>query len=311
MANIVAIIINLNTGFTKIHFNDFFANSENSTIAKLRINRCILMIFIGISTAISGFIIQEYFQNPLASPSILGINSTAGMGAALCIFMFDFFTSHYFFTQGVIASFAIMCSILMMLFILFIGQFLNEYFLIIFGLLISSFINSIISIFQFYSDNQNLKNYILWSFGANNQTNTEQTMMLSIFIIIGLVFSMFTIKPLIGWSFGENYAKSIGVNIKNLKYLVILSSSLLSASITSFIGPILFIELLVPHFCRLIYSPSHLWKQWILNILVGIFISEVISIISEISLLPFNIISSIVGIPIIISMILKNKNLAK
>ena len=127
-------------------------------------------------------------------------------------------------------------------------------------------------------------------------------------VVIGLVLSFKSIKPLIGNTLGSQYARSLGVNLEVLKYSVIISSSLLSASITAFIGPILFIGIVVPHFSRMLYSPAKLWQQWILNMILGVFIMEFFSIVSEISQFPINVITSLFGVPVILMMILKNKN---
>ncbi|MGE4514100.1 MAG: iron chelate uptake ABC transporter family permease subunit, partial [Chryseobacterium sp.] len=114
-----------------------------------------------------------------------------------------------------------------------------------------------------------------------------------------------TIKPLIGNSLGTSYAHSLGVNLNRLKILIILSSSLLSASVTAFLGPILFIGIIIPHFCRLIYNPSKLWQQWILNMFLGMLIMLFFSIIAEKTQIPLNVISSVFGIPVILTMLLR------
>jgi iron complex transport system permease protein len=110
---------------------------------------------------------------------------------------------------------------------------------------------------------------------------------------------------LIGNALGSNYAQSFGVNLTLLKYFIIISSSLLASSITAFLGPILFVGIVVPHFCRMIWKPAELWHQWILNMILGVLIMQFFSIISEISQFPLNIITSLFGIPVILMMILK------
>lgn len=304
---VLSMLINLNIGFLDLKFNDFFCSeSENSQIAQLRLNRVLVMLLAGISIPTSGFLLQEYFQNPLAGPSVLGITSVASLSVAFYIFFSKDFILPEFLQNSFLSFSAIAGSLILMLILLaFSGRFQDKSFLIIFGFLISALAGAVVSILQFYAENQSLKNYILWSFGANNQVSSNQIMVLSLIVITGLILSFKTIKPLIGNSLGTSYAQSLGVNLNHLKYLVIISSSLLSASVTGFLGPILFIGIVVPHFCRMLYNHAKLWQQWILNMLLGIFIMEFFSIISESTQFPLNVITSLFGIPVILTMMLR------
>lgn len=305
-ATIFAIIINLNTGFLNLHFNDFIQNSENSQIAEIRINRVLVMLLAGISVPTSGFLMQEYFQNPLAGPDILGITSVASLSVAFYIFFAhdiilpEFLQNSFLSLSAIVGSFALMLVLLSIS-----NKFQDKSYLIIFGFLISAFSGAIVSLLQFYAENQSLKNFVLWSFGANNMVSRNQIIVLSILVFTGLFICFKTIKPLIGNSLGSAYAQSFGVNLNQLKLLVIITASLLSASITAFLGPILFIGIIVPHFCRIIYNPAKLWQQWILNMLMGMLIMLLFSIVAEKSSIPLNVISSIFGIPVIVAMLLK------
>lgn len=304
---IISIIVNLNIGFIHLNFSDFLnGNSQNSQIAELRVNRVLAMLLAGISIPTSGFLLQEYFQNPLAGPSVLGITSVASLSVAFYIFFAQDFTIPEFLQNGFVSISAIFGSLLLMsVLLIFSKKFQDKSYLIIFGFLVSALAGAVVSILQLYAENQSLKNYILWSFGANNQVTRNQIFILLIIVLIGLFLSFRSIKPLIGNSLGNQYAKSLGVNLKQLKYFVIIASSLLSASVTAFLGPILFIGIVVPHFCRMIYSPAKLWQQWILNMILGVFIMEFFSVISELSQFPINVITSLFGVPVILMMILK------
>jgi len=306
---VITILINLNIGFIKLGLADFVdANAQNSQIAELRMNRVLAMFLAGVSIPTSGFLLQEYFQNPLAGPSVLGITSVASLSVAFYIFFSQDFTLPEFLQNGFISISAILGSLLLMtILLIFSRKFQDKSYLIIFGFLVSALAGAVVSILQLYAENQSLKNYILWSFGANNQVTRNQLWVLFIVVLIGLFLSFKSIKPLIGNSLGNQYAKSLGVNLEQLKYFVIIASSLLSASVTAFLGPILFIGIVVPHFSRMIYSPAKLWQQWILNMILGVFIMEFFSIISEISQFPINVITSLFGVPVILMMILKNK----
>lgn len=309
-AIICAIILNLNTGFLNLTFSDFLQSSSNQEIAEIRINRVLVMLLAGISIPSSGFIMQEYFQNPLAGPDILGITSVSSLSVAFYIFFSQNIILPEFLQNSFLSFSAILGSLFLMLTILSISKkFQDKSYLIIFGFLVSAFAGAIVSLLQFYAENESLKNYILWSFGANNMVSTNQILVLTILVIIGLFFCFKTIKPLIGNSLGTSYAQSLGINIKQLKILVIVASSLLSASITAFLGPILFIGIIVPHFCRFVYNPSKLWQQWFLNMLLGMLIMLLFSTIAEKTLIPINVISSIFGIPVILVMLLKQNRI--
>jgi len=306
IAIICMAIINLNTGFLSLNLHDFLYNSENGQIAEIRINRVLVMLLAGISIPTSGFLMQEYFQNPLAGPDILGITSVASLSVAFYIFFSHSIVLPEFLQNSFLSLSAIVGSLLLMLVLLSMSnKFQDKSYLIIFGFLVSAFAGAIVSLLQFYAENQSLKNYILWSFGANNMVSRNQIIVLSILVAIGLFFCFKTIKPLIGNSLGSSYAQSLGVNLNHLKILIIVTSSLLSASITAFLGPILFIGIIVPHFCRLIYNPSKLWQQWILNMFLGMLIMLVFSITAEKTQIPLNVISSLFGIPVILVMLLK------
>ncbi len=304
----ISIIFNLNIGFLKLSFTDFFYDSsENSQIAQLRVNRVLAMLLAGVSIPTSGFLLQEYFQNPLAGPSVLGITSVASLSVAFYIFFSQDLMLPEFLQNSFLSISAIGGSLVLMFILLaFSNRFQDKSFLIIFGFLVSALAGAIVSILQFYAESQSLKNYVLWSFGANNQVSRNQIWVLIIIVLIGLFLAFKSIKPLIGNSLGTAYAQSLGINLNQLKFFVIITSSLLSASVTAFLGPILFIGIVVPHFCRMIYNPAKLWQQWILNMLVGILIMEFFSIISETTQFPLNVITSLFGIPVILMMMLKN-----
>lgn len=302
----ISIFINLRTGFVSLNFQDYFGETAQSQIAQIRTNRVLAMLLAGIAIPTSGFLLQEYFQNPLADSSVLGVTSVA----SLCVAIFIFFAQGLLlpeFLQNSFLSISAITGSMLMLFLLLIfsSRFRDRSYLIIFGFLSSALAGAVVSLMQFYANNQNLKNFILWSFGANNQVTGNQLLILALMITAGLFLSFKSIKPLIGNALGESYAQSLGVNLAYLKYLIIIATSLLSASVTAFIGPVLFIGIVVPHFCRLIYNPAKLWQQWILNMVLGVFIMEFFSIISEITQLPLNVITSLFGVPVILMMMLK------
>ncbi|MCD0456171.1 iron ABC transporter permease [Chryseobacterium sp. LC2016-27] len=306
IAVILTAIINLNTGFLSLDLQDFFLDSTNSQIAEIRVNRVLVMLLAGISIPTSGFLMQEYFQNPLAGPDILGITSVASLSVAFYIFFSHDILLPEFLQNSFLSLSAIIGSLVLMLVLLSMSnKFQDRSYLIIFGFLVSAFAGAIVSLLQFYAEDQSLKNYILWSFGANNMVSRNQIIVLAILVFSGSLVCFKTIKPLIGNSLGSSYAQSLGVNLNHLKLMIIVASSLLSASVTAFLGPILFIGIIVPHFCRLIYNPAKLWQQWILNMFLGMLMMLLFSVVAEKTQIPLNVISSVFGIPVILMMLLK------
>ncbi len=306
---IASIYTNLNTGFLVLNFSDFWnENTVNQEVIHLRINRVLVMILAGISIPTSGFLLQEYFQNPLAGPSVLGISSVASLSVAFYILFSKDWAFPEFLHQGMISFFAIGGGIVLLLLLLLFSRYVkNTSYIIVFGFLISALSGAVVSILQFYAENESLKSYILWSFGGNNQVSFLQISILFFIILLGLALTFLSIKPLIGLSFGIDYAQSMGVNLPYLRALIITASSLLSASVTAFLGPILFIGVIIPHVSRILWNPSQLWHQWLLNMLLGIIIMEFFSALSENIQLPMNIITSLFGVPVILMILIKRK----
>ncbi|WKS94393.1 FecCD family ABC transporter permease [Riemerella columbina] len=304
----IVIIVNLNTGYLALSLPDFLQDTPHHTIAMLRVHRVLAMLFAGVAIPTAGFLLQEYFQNPLAGPSVLGISSVASLSVAVFIFFSHQWVLPEILQSGFMSITAILGSLgLMLILILYAHRFQDASFLIIFGFLVSALAGAIISFLQLYAENQSLKNYILWSFGANNQLDTYQIIILFSCMMLGLVFAFKSIKPLIGNSLGTAYAQSFGVNLKRLRLYIIIASSVLSASVTAFLGPILFIGIVVPHFSRMVFNPALLWQQWLLNMLIGILVLQIFSIISELMSMPLNVITSLFGIPVILTMMMKRK----
>lgn len=307
---IISIIVNLNTGFLSLNLEDFInGNSLHQEIINLRINRILAGILAGLAIPTSGFLLQEYFRNPLAGPSVLGITSVASLSVAFFILFSKNLSLPEWLNHSLLSTSAIIGSfVILILLLIFSDKFQEHSYIIIFGFLISALAGAIISILQFYAENEALKSYILWSFGGNNQLTLSQIIFLFGIIFIGLLLTFKSIKPLIGMSLGVDYARTMGINLRTSKLLIITASSLLSASVTAFLGPILFIGIIVPHFCRMIWKPALLWHQWMLNMLLGILIMEIFSILSEIFQLPLNTITSLFGVPVILFMILNRKH---
>lgn len=307
---ILLFMVNLLTGFENITLYDLFFTQEETKnlIISYRFNRALAVVLAGISLPVSGFLLQELFKNPLAEPSVLGITSASALAVALVIFSGGgVVLLHYQWLSGwlLIVS-AFVGALLTSLLLLFIARGIkNVSTFIIIGFLLSSFSGSLISTLQFYSQSESLKQYVYWSFGSFEGLSGKQVLVFTICTIIGLLSAFISVEKLIGFLMGEEYAKVLGVNMTKLKVNILIAVCLLTGSTTAMLGPIVFVGIIIPHFCRQIWNPAALWIQINLNILTGIGFMLLVSLIMSYTQLPVNILSSLIGVPTILFIILK------
>ena len=294
---------------------DFFignlTDDSKKTILELRVFKIFSAILVGISLPISGFLLQELFKNPLAGPSVLGISSSSSLAVALFIFLgLDLlFINNDFLSEWILAIFSILGSILcLLILLLLIKKVHTSSSFILVGFLFSAFTGSIISILEYYSQNEQIKNYLVWSLGSFSGLSFDQLVIFCFLVILGLIFSFKSIHLLKGLMLGEEYAISMGINKFKMNFYIIIATSLFVGASTAFVGPISFIGIIVPHFCRSIYKPSKLWKQFILNAIIGSVLMLIFLFISEQFKLPINIITVLIGIPTIFMIIFNKKN---
>lgn len=300
-----ALVLNLGTGYVSLSLKSFFnANDARHLVALLRVNRVWAMALAGLAMPLSGFLLQEYFRNPLAGPSVLGITSVSSLAAALAIFIFGGMVLPAVLQSGLMTLFGLGGSLLLLVILLAVARrFQNNSYLIVFGFLISAFCGAVISLLQLYAEDQQLKNYLMWSFAGTPTLTAGQLQILTLLILAGMATAVFCIRPLIGSMLGSERAQAFGIDEKRLGWLVILSSSLLAASITTFVGPVLFVGIVIPHLARLLWNPARLWHLALLCALLGVLGMELLSAASEALAIPVNILCSVLGIPVIFLML--------
>ena len=309
--------MSLFVGQTQISVWEFFEPTQNGEILREiilvhRLPRLFTAILTGISLPLSGWILQEYFRNPLAGPSVLGVTSFAGLGVALVIVGGVLFGFYGWNNNPLIL---IISAILGGLFATFIltgiaRKIKSSSALIIIGFMFSALAGAVISILQFYAENQSLKSYIVWNFGSLNGLNYEQILYYFISVIIGFVLIRKIVPNLEKMQLGEVYAQSMGVDLKSLRTQIVLISSLLVSVSTALVGPIAFIGLAIPHICRSYLKTSNFKKLFYMVVLLGANLLVLFSIIAEtfpIGVLPINIISALFGVPIVLSIVWKQK----
>lgn len=286
-------------------------DASKELILQLRLSKVVSATMIGISLPVSGFLLQELFKNPLAGPSVLGVSSSSSMFVALFIFLgLDaFFASYSMLNEWILAFCASIGSLLSLGILLLISSKVqtSSAFILV-GFLFSAFSGAVVSILEYLSNGNEIKNYLMWSLGSFSGLTFNQSVVFILGVLVGLYFAFLSIYKLRGMMMGEEYAKSMGINKFTLYGYIILSTSLLVGSSVAFVGPVSFIGIVVPHFCRYLYKPSKLWNQFSLNILVGASFVLFFLFISERFKVPINILTVFIGIPTTIFILLDKKN---
>ncbi|WP_424962018.1 iron chelate uptake ABC transporter family permease subunit [Ekhidna sp.] len=319
-------ILSISIGSVKIPFshvwNYFGGSSENqiwdNIIHNFRIPKAITSILAGSALAISGLQMQTLFRNPLAGPFILGISSGAGLGVALVIFL-GVWLGGFLEMTGVgrswllvgasgIGSFTVLSVVLIASF-----RIRSGISLLIIGLMFGSAVSAIVSILQYFSQAENIQAYVIWTFGSLGSLSWSELYVMLPVILISLLLSFLLSKPLNALLLGENYAESLGLNLKQARMLIIINTSLLAGTVTAFCGPIAFIGLAVPHIARMLFNTGNHLLLTPLVILLGGILLLFFDIIAQLpgmdETLPINAITSLFGAPFVIWLILRKSNL--
>lgn len=294
--------------------------SWNIIVLESRLPRAFTAILCGAALSVSGLQMQTLFRNPLAGPYILGISSGAGLGVAIFIMglgFLGFSLTHFTWIEhyGIIFS-SIVGSISVLLILLAsIVRLKDMMTVLILGIMIGSVASALISIIQYFSYDNSLKSFVMWMMGDLSNVSLNQLKILFPIILVGLFGSFFISKQLNAYLLGEDYAQSLGVNIKRTQFVIIILTAVLAGSITAYCGPIGFVGIVVPHLARLISKSSNHIFITPLSILIGINILLIADIISQLpgseQVIPINAITSLIGIPFICWIIFRNKRISE
>jgi len=289
-----------------------FDNSFGSIFYDLRLPRLLTALFVGGGVALGGLLIQCYFQNPLASPHILGINSGSMLLISLWYLISQKFLNlpwaHYFENIGLI-TFSMFGAILMLILTVFVSRKLgSNLFLIIVGIFFSQLVSGLLNVILSFSDNESLKALTYWSFGTFQRVSLGQFsyIFLSALLLIIFIFRYHREIDLIG--LGEEYALSSGLDYKRFSWKIVLVTGFSSAIVASFCGPIGFVGLAATHFARLLSNSEKIIPLAILSFLLGALMCitcENINLILESYQIPLNALLGILGGPIILVFIWK------
>jgi len=287
-------------------------------IFRIRLPKAITAVLAGAALSVGGLQMQTLFRNPLAGPSVLGVTSGASLGVALVTLSAGQATTIYAVQQlgisgsWLIALAASLGAALVLFIILGISLRINDYVvLLIAGIMIGNITLSLVSLWQYFSAPEQIQNYLLWTFGSLQGVTQQHLLVLAVVSGIGLLMTFLAAKPLNALLLGEAYAMSLGVRIRQLRLLVILSTSLLAGAVTAFCGPIGFIGIAVPHLARgLFHTADHHVLVPASALLGGITLlgcDIIAQLPGSASTLPLNAITALIGSPVVIYVILNNR----
>ena len=313
--NIIIVLLNLYSGSVNIPMSDVTdillgnesANKAwNFIILQSRFPAAITAMLTGAALGVCGLLLQSYFRNPLAGPSILGITSGANLAVAIVILSFGLTSGLTLSLSALIGSFVILVILLGLSRIV-----KDSVTLLIVGILISYLTNAIITLLNYYSSADGIQSLLIWGMGNFNGVGTSELITYSILIAFGLIMSIFLIKPLNGWMLGEQYAMNLGINIGHTRLLTLFVTGVLAAVTTAYCGPISFIGLSIPHIARMITRTDNHRSLIPYTALLGALCTSLCLFISTLPadgrLLPINALTSIFGVPVIIYVLLRKK----
>lgn len=323
---VFSFIINLLLGSVQIPVKSvlqvFLGKNDNelwqTILFNFRLPKSITAVLAGAALSVSGLQMQTIFRNPLAGPYVLGISSGASLGVALLLMGASSFTT--FRLTGLLTSFslagaAIIGSMLVLLVVLSVSVRVKDIMtILILGMMFGSAASAMVSILQFFSNESMLKAFVIWTMGSLSSVAGMQLSVFAVIVVLGIIISLLTIPMLNVIQLGQTYARGVGLNMGLSRGLIFLSTSLLAGGVTAFCGPIGFIGIAIPHIARLVFKTSNHAVLIPGVILIGSISLLLLDTISQIPgksvALPINSVAALMGIPIVIYVVLKNKRFA-
>ena len=287
----------------------------------IRLPKAITAVLAGAALSVSGLQMQTLFRNPLADPFVLGISAGASLGVAIVVLTVGSVGSVLIAGLGLmgdlsLAVAAIMGAAAVLGCVLLVSRSVQSVMtLLILGLMFGYATGAFVSILIYFSVPEQIQSYILWTFGSFGSVTWRQMPVLICAIFLGLLLAFLCIKPLNALLLGENYARSMGLNVKRIRLWVLISASVLAGATTAFCGPIAFLGLAVPHLCRsLLHTSDHRVLMPAVTCL-GATLALLSDLIAHLPgsqfVLPLNAVTSLIGAPIVIWFILYRKNLGQ
>ncbi|MBR3400460.1 MAG: iron ABC transporter permease [Prevotella sp.] len=289
--------------------------SWNYIILQNRLPQALTAMLCGASLAVSGLMLQTAFRNPLAGPSIFGINSGASLGVALVMLLLGgSITAGSFSLTGFVAVLvaAFVGAMAVMALIMFFSTIVkNNVMLLIIGIMIGYIASSAISLLNFFATEEGVQSYMVWGLGNFGGVTMQQMPAFASVTILGLIAAMLLIKPLNALLLGEQYAENLGINTKRVRNYLLFVTGVLTAVSTAFCGPVAFIGLAVPHIARMLLGTENHRRLLPATLFCGAAIALLCNIICVLpgnnGIIPLNAVTPIMGAPVIIYVLLKQR----
>jgi len=303
-------------------FNSLIGNTIDNEawqhiIQNYRLPKAFTAILVGSGLGISGLLMQTLFRNPLAGPFVLGISSGASLGVALVIMgasIFGGFFATLLLTKWSLVIAASLGSFLVLLAVMMVSVKVRDTMaILIIGLMFGSITAAVVSVLSYFSSAEQLQQYVFWGFGSLGNLSWSELLIFLIIYFVGILFSIASLKSLNTLLLGENYAKSLGINIKQSRFIIIIATSLLAGTITAFAGPIAFIGLAIPHITRQVLNTSNhkilLPAVFIFGAIIMLICDSIAQIPTSDYTLPINAITSLIGAPIVIWLLVRKRKM--
>jgi len=322
---IICFFVNISLGSVSIPlksiFNSLLGSANNESwqyiIQDYRLPKAFTAILVGSGLGISGLLMQTLFRNPLAGPFVLGISSGASLGVALVILGSGFFGGVFaalLISKWSVVIAASLGSFLVLLAVLIVSSKVRDTMaILIIGLMFGSITAAVVSVLSYFSSAEQLQQYIFWGFGSLGNLSWNELFIFFVIYCFGIILSIASIKGLNTLLLGENYAKSLGLNIKQSRLIIIIATSLLAGTITAFAGPIAFIGLAIPHMTRQIFNTSNhkvlLPAVFLFGAIVMLICDSIAQLPTSDYTLPINAITSLIGAPVVVWLLVRKRKM--
>lgn len=282
-------------------------------VLDIRLTKAVVALLAGVALAVSGLLMQTLFRNPLAGPYVLGVSSGASLGVAIFILGAPVLgiAGHSWFSALGIAGAAWIGSAATLAAVAAASRRIKDIMVIlILGMMIGSAVSAVVQILQYLSNEEALKSFVVWTMGSLGDVTSVQLFLAAPAVAAGMALAVAVIKPLNLLLLGEPYARTMGLDVGRTRMLILLATTLLAGTVTAFCGPIGFIGLAIPHVARILFRDADHRTLLPAAALTGAASLLVCDIVSKLLTLPVNTVTALMGIPIVVWVVIRNKNIA-